>query len=293
MAYFIWIILLFQDRGVWSYLRPDVNVYEPGQKAVIAFNRGTEILILSNDLYADEETKVLEILPLPSVPQIDSSDITVFYRIQEKIQEYVFRLADEMGLAFDRGRGKGVEKIFHKRIGPHGLTVVKITAIEDFRSWLNDFLKDEGVDKPPQTAQVESLISLYIKGDINYFVFDVVNVSTDPSSVFPLSFRFRTRSLYFPLRISSLAQGPTEIQLFLITKHIPNLYRNYPLEPGKTMIGIPIEAHLSPKDLHHIEPDIAWLLAGHAYLTALRYNGPVGGLKRDLNIRRFYKVIKY
>ncbi|HIE05845.1 MAG TPA: DUF2330 domain-containing protein [bacterium (Candidatus Stahlbacteria)] len=292
MAYFIWITLLFQDRGVWSYLRPDVNVYEPGQKAVIAYNRGTEILILSNDLYAEEETKVLEILPLPSVPEIDSSDITVFYRVQEKIQEHIFKFAEEMNLAFDKRRGKGIKELFHKRIGPHGLTVVRITSKKDFKEWLYRFLEKEGVSEIPETARIESLVTLYLDDEINYFVFDVVEVGRDPSSVFPLKFRFRTRSLYFPLRISTLAQGNTKIQLFLITRHIPDLFRNYPLEPGKMMIGIPLEAKLHSQDLFRIEPDFARLLGGSAYLTALHYDGPVSGLSKDLMIKRFYKLIR-
>ena len=291
MIWFFLTIILFLDRGVWSYLRPDVNVYEPGQKAVIAFNRGIEIMILSNDLYADTDTKVLEILPLPGLPQIDSSNVTVFYRIQEKIQEFVFSLAENMALGLDESRGKGIKEIFHKRIGPHGLTVVQIRNLNDFKNWLEDFLRREGVEKTPETAPLESLIKVYIDDKINYFVFDVIEVGTDPLSVVPLKFRFRTDRLYFPLRITSLAKGSTKIQLFLLTKDIPDLFRNYPLKPGMTAIGIPIEVKLSPRDLYQIDPDFARLFSKSAYLTALHYEGPVEELIADLKIKRYYRLV--
>jgi len=292
MAYLGVLILLIQDRGVWSYFRPDVNVYEPGQKAVIAYDHGVEILILANDLYADAKTKVLEILPLPSAPKIDSSDIEIFHRIQEKIQDFAFALAEKVSLTFDHSRGKGVEEIFHKRIGPHGLTVVRIRDLNDFRNWIDEFLRREGVKKRPDTEALEGLVGVYLNDGINYFVFDVVEVDQDPSTVFPLKFRFRSPCLYFPLQISRLAKGSTKVQLFLLTHLIPDRFRQYPLRPGMTAIGIPIEARLTAKELYQIDPDFAHLLSRGAYLTALHYDGPVSELIRDLKVRRYYRLVK-
>ena len=49
------------DRGMLPI--SDVSVYGPGQKAIIAWNGDEEILILSTDVRADSDSKVLEILP--------------------------------------------------------------------------------------------------------------------------------------------------------------------------------------------------------------------------------------
>jgi len=58
---------VWADRGMVS-VQPNVSVCEPGQKAIIAWNGTTEILILSTDIFASSVAKVLEILPLPSNP---------------------------------------------------------------------------------------------------------------------------------------------------------------------------------------------------------------------------------
>jgi hypothetical protein len=47
---------------------PNVNIYGPGQKAIVAWNGEVERLILSTDVYASASSTVLEFLPLPSQP---------------------------------------------------------------------------------------------------------------------------------------------------------------------------------------------------------------------------------
>jgi hypothetical protein len=71
--------LAFADRGMIP-IKSDVSVYEPGQKAIIAWNKGKEILILSTDVRASGETKVLEVMPLPSVPKIEKGDLKSFLK---------------------------------------------------------------------------------------------------------------------------------------------------------------------------------------------------------------------
>ena len=61
--------LAFADRGMIP-ISPNVSVYEPGQKAIIAWNKGKEILILSTeDVNERGETKGLEVVSLPSIPK--------------------------------------------------------------------------------------------------------------------------------------------------------------------------------------------------------------------------------
>ena len=65
------------DRGSIS-LRPNIKLYEPNQRAIIAWNGRTEILLLSTDLRASAPTKVLEVLPLPAEPKVKKGSIRSF-----------------------------------------------------------------------------------------------------------------------------------------------------------------------------------------------------------------------
>lgn len=60
----------------------DADVYGPGQKAIIAWNGEVERLILSTDLYATADTKVLEVLPLPSEPSVSEGSFQSFQAVQ-------------------------------------------------------------------------------------------------------------------------------------------------------------------------------------------------------------------
>ena len=55
--------------GIPVTSKPNVSIYEPGQKAIIAWNGTEEMLILSTDVNASEDTLALRILPLPSEPK--------------------------------------------------------------------------------------------------------------------------------------------------------------------------------------------------------------------------------
>ena len=64
----------------WHSLQPKVVIFEPDQRAVIAFNGQEEILLLSADLRVSEPTKILQVLPLPSEPKVTKGDFEVFVK---------------------------------------------------------------------------------------------------------------------------------------------------------------------------------------------------------------------
>ena len=57
-----------------------VRIVEPNQDAIIAWNGKEQLLYLQTILGASEETKVLEVMPLPSKPTVDAADPGVFTR---------------------------------------------------------------------------------------------------------------------------------------------------------------------------------------------------------------------
>ena len=61
------------DRGSIPF-KEGVKIFEPNQRALLAWNGEEEILLLSTDLVASESTMVLEVLPLPSEPEVKKGD---------------------------------------------------------------------------------------------------------------------------------------------------------------------------------------------------------------------------
>jgi hypothetical protein len=102
---------------------PSVSIYEPGQKAIIAWNGQEEILILSTDVSAADETFVLEIMPLPSNPKkIEKASFESFITIKTILDAHA-RVV--LGSNYGSESTKSIEVTFHERIGAHDVTVVK------------------------------------------------------------------------------------------------------------------------------------------------------------------------
>ncbi len=126
---------VYADRGMIS-VRPDVSVYEPGQKAIIAWNGEEEVLLLSTDVASSNETLVIEILPLPSKPiDVKSASFDSF----EHVQELILRRGLEIyGKALRAA--ESVEIVFHEKIGAHDITIVRADSASELADWIQNFL---------------------------------------------------------------------------------------------------------------------------------------------------------
>ena len=78
------------DRGAIPF-QPEVTIFEPTQRALIAWNGEEEILILSTDLRASRATKVLEVMPFPAEPRVKKGDVGVFRRAVKLINSKILR----------------------------------------------------------------------------------------------------------------------------------------------------------------------------------------------------------
>ena len=68
-----------------------MTIFEPTQRALIAWNGEEEILILSTDLRASRATKVLEVMPFPAEPRVKKGDVGVFRRAVKLINSKIPR----------------------------------------------------------------------------------------------------------------------------------------------------------------------------------------------------------
>ena len=280
------------DRGMVPI--SDVSVYGPGQKAIIAWDGEQEILVLSTDAYASGDSAVLEILPLPSEPQrIEKGDFASFIQVQELINTHFpppKRHFWDVATPGAKETG-GVEILFHEKIGAHDITVIKANDAQGCIQWAEDFLARNGIEYQISSHKLEVLLEDYIEGGINYFVFDLIELTSAQRSIEPIIYEFQADYLYFPLKISSLASGETRITLFLLTHEAIDTGQlpwgsllPTGMEIGRSYDEKPIQFKLDEEELKSIDRQIAGLMGDSAWLTALNYIGSLARLNDDLKI---------
>ncbi len=266
----------------------DADVYGPAQKAIIAWNGQVECLILSTDLYASTDAKVLEILPLPSKPEVLAGSFQSFQAIQNLMMKHMPRAAASQYKA-------GLEVVFHKRIGAHDITVVKATSVDELSKFISDYTRKMGVAQPSIQEGTAQIISEYLTRGYNYWVFDLVDLYSTASSLEPITYKFQSPSLYYPMKVSATAKGTTEIILYLITPHqiaetaIPPKMRLAHYIPTDQ----PIQFQVTHDELATIDKEVASLFGPviliyppppTAWFTAIKYEGNLNDLDFDLEI---------
>ncbi len=272
---------LLADRGSVPF-KANVEIYEPHQRALIAWNGDEEILILSTDMRALQKTKVLEILPLPSKPTIQKANVEIF-RAATRILNEKLRLKET-------SRAKEGEEtrpdlggmlIFYKRIGVHEISLTHATDKQRFVDWANSLLKAGGADTPTIPDELATVREAYIADGYTWFAFDVVTLDPSLTTSDAVQYRFKTDMLYYPLRITRTETGYTRIDLQVITKlrlkQFPGIHTD-----RVALLHEPVE--LNTYELRELSPDVDELL-GHPESCLLRIwqmQGPLNGFRQDL-----------
>ena len=196
----------------------DALVSEDSQKAIIFHNLEEEILILGTDLKADKATSVLRFIPFPSEPTVSLVEGNPFQRVSElmKKHEMVFLQFSKSGSS----SAVPVKVVFSAKIGAHDVTVICINEIKEFRNWVAGFLEGKGLVPGNDYQQVEHVASDYVKRDIKYFVFDLVEITPEAQFVEPIAYRFKSKELYYPLKTSNTFGGSGGIDLIIIAPRI-------------------------------------------------------------------------
>jgi len=90
------------DRGMIP-VDPNAQIFEPNQRAMIAWNGAEEILLLSTDLRASYSTMVVEVLPLPAEPEVKKGDLETFRKATDLINRKLY--AGSMGKGRELSEG--------------------------------------------------------------------------------------------------------------------------------------------------------------------------------------------
>jgi len=240
------------DRGSIPYI-PGVRIFEPSQDALIAWNGEEEILILATELYASESTKILQVLPLPSEPEVKKSSRDVLRRANEFVMQKVFDDLRQPVLRNSMPETPAAEIKEEVVIGSHDILVVEVLNQDYFVNWVNNYLKEKGENTPQIPETLKETINNYINRGYNYFVFDTIEVSPDPEMNEAISYTFKTDKLYYPLEITKSDHGVSEISLFILTDQ--NLINYNGIEKDRIIERTPA-VELSIFDLSYISEDI-------------------------------------
>ena len=221
--------VVYADRGSIPF-KPNVKIFEPTQRAMIAWNGKEEILLLSTDLRASEPTKNLEVLPLPSEPVVKKGDVEVFRKAVALINRKLRRRRYDYikmgrGLAKEAAPPPAGEVTFHKKIGAHDISVTHVLNENGFIEWVEKYLKSVGVENPMIPEPLKKVVGEYIEDGFVWFVFDVVSLDEEPKTNEAIQYRFATKSLFYPLKIMRTETGETSIELLVLT---PRLLSKFP-----------------------------------------------------------------
>lgn len=225
------------DRGSIPF-DPYVQIFEPSQRAIIGWNGEEEVMILSTDLSASQPTTILEVLPLPSEPQVRESNVQVFADLTQIINDhlnYMVLREDSRGQGAGAAPAPAAEVTFHERIGAHDITVFKVLDQEGFVAWVEDYLREQGATNLTVPDALNAVVAEYLADGFDWFVFDVVSLTDETKTHQAIEYRFATDYLYYPLRITRTETGWTSVDLIVLTPDPLTDFPGYPKDEVNLM----------------------------------------------------------
>ena len=284
LIFLLCISLGFCNRGMIP-VDPNIKVFEPKQRAMLAWDGNEEILLLSTDLSASESTMVIEVLPLPSEPQVKKGDLETFRRaislINSKIRTAALARTGELSKGMKQPSG---EVTFHKKIGSHDISVTHLLDAKGFVKWVKDYLKSIDIEHEVISDEMRILIEEYIEDSFEWFVFDVVTLSKEIVTNEPIQYTFRTKSLFYPLKITRTSEGNTAIELIILT---PRLLAKFPSLPIHRISLEHEPITITNEELKYLNKDMFELLGDYEQmrLRIWKIEGELKEFDKDLIAR--------
>lgn len=221
---------------VW---RKGADLNDPNQKAIIYWKDNREVLILQVK-YEGQAEDFAWIVPLPSQPKVDVilSEKSPFAEISLYTQ-----LRSYWGT-----KGRMAEEVIvleRKTVGVYDVSVLSARDADTLNKWLNK----NGYTFP---AERNDLLQHYMKKNWIY-----VAMRIDPNALQndeikklkvgelqPIRFEFSTNEMVYPLKISSVNTGETELLLYVLAKtpmtvNDPNTYKGLSIEQNFGPFGMP------------------------------------------------------
>ena len=271
--------LIFADGGmiIWP---PEIHLDQSAQNAIVSWNGKEEIIILSNDIESDAEGTALRIIPLPSDPtEIKEGDFESFEKLVEIMNEKLEEVRNQWlgtGKSLEEAPSAGIEITFQEKIGAHDITVVKVNDLDVFLEWIEDFATGKGYEIKEISLEFKQGVKNYLKRDVRYFVFDIINTTEGKESINPLIYHFESDYFYYPLKmtaISEIGSSYGKIQMFLIVKEFigEEFEQEYPVK-------------ITQEELEQINEDLADLFESEAEIIKIDYYGKLTRFDKDFTL---------
>lgn len=281
------------DRGLIPF-PGHVRIDESGQNAIVAWNGDEEVLILSTDVKSSEPATILEVITLPTNPtSVKEGSFDSFTNITRMINRKSRDTRDLRDMKMLGGPGgdtdtPGIEITFHKKIGAHDITVVKVNDLDCFIDWIKDFTAREGFEYTELSSGFRSGVSDCIDRKIIYFVFDVIRTGEDEETVKPLIYTFESDFLYYPLEITAISDAGSsyaDVNLFLITEGMIDEHAVSDSKLG-ARAGYLYGIRLNREELEEISLEIKDMFESDPYVLNAYHRGALNELNKDLVVYR-------
>jgi hypothetical protein len=192
-----------------------VDLYEPSQRAIILYDEGIEELILQVK-YKGKASDFAWIVPVPSKPEVEAVDGDIFAEISEYTERREYGWHPHRGKARMAGIEEKVEVIDRKKVSVYDVAVLNAKDARSLIKWLNE----NGFSFPDRGLQIlEEYIekrwtfaALRIHPDEGKFW---VEKSLNEGTLIPLKFTFASEQIAYPLKLSSLNTGETDVLLYV------------------------------------------------------------------------------
>jgi hypothetical protein len=263
-----------------------VSVFEPKQRAIVLWNGTEEILLLSTDQKATQKSSVLEVIPLPAEPSVRLGSFETFEKAQKLVVE------KRMWACAHGGARAGIAPLppnaaritFQAKLGVHDVTVAEVLNSDRFVDFVQSYLQERyQAQDAPIRADFVKIIQGYMDAGFRWFAFDVIHLDGTVKSRDPVEYKFKSDKVYYPLRISSLEVGKTELDMLVFTRDGAKRFEGMPAEKLQREESLPV----TPVELGAV--DNAWrdFFAGETeiVLDQWKLEGESSTLLRDIAVK--------
>ncbi|MEN6370738.1 MAG: DUF2330 domain-containing protein [Armatimonadota bacterium] len=205
------------------------DITEPIQKALVIYDKGVETLVLQVS-YKGSVSRFAWLVPTPSKPKVSKVDTPVFHWLHRATAPTVRYWFDANHKLYAYGYPKSltavipapgaldVQVLEKKQVGVYDIAVLRAGNAEDLLQWL----RDHNYQIAPKLAPV---VSDYIQRG---WVFTAMRINTGHQNevskrlhegvLQSLKFKFRVSEPVYPLKVSALNKGKTDILLYVLAQ---------------------------------------------------------------------------
>jgi len=192
------------------------DITEPSQIAAIFYSDGQEDLIIQVS-YEGEVEDFAWVVPVPSLPEIKAENFEIFSELSNlTTPSYYYELGRRGDML------KEVTVYERKRVGSYDTATL---SSEDPDSLIN-WLKENGYNFP---EDAKDIIDHYIEKNWYFVAMKIAEEKqqepyplpqTPGGTIHPVKFSFKTNEIVYPLKISAINEGETQILLYIFADHM-------------------------------------------------------------------------